>query len=53
MAEQDESMQTKKPYTAPSLTEYGSVARLTEGMGGSSLDGKSGMAMVVRGMMGD
>lgn len=34
---------TKKPYAKPALTEYGSVAKLTRGSGGSVADGASGM----------
>ncbi len=34
----------KKPYAAPRLIEYGSVAKLTE-KSGTKPDGKSGMAM--------
>lgn len=35
----------KKPYAAPELVEYGSVAKLTEQKLGSRPDGKSGMTM--------
>ena len=35
----------KKPYVSPSLTEYGSVTKLTEGMSGSKVDAMSGMPM--------
>lgn len=35
----------KKPYRAPTLTEYGNVAKLTEDKAGSKPDGKSGKQM--------
>ena len=36
----------KKPYTKPSLVEYGSIAKLTQGGVGSGLDGgTSGRSM--------
>ncbi|THI90814.1 MAG: lasso RiPP family leader peptide-containing protein [Nitrospira sp. CG24A] len=34
----------KKPYTTPTLVEYGDIAKLTQGGGGSVPDGMSGMA---------
>lgn len=30
---------TRRPYTAPSLTEYGPIAKLTQMMRGSGADG--------------
>lgn len=41
----------KKPYRAPTLTEYGNVAKLTT-KAGSKGDGASGMQMV-QGAPGD
>jgi len=38
------SHQTLRPYHSPTLTAYGSVAKLTQGPGGSIPDGASGMA---------
>ncbi len=39
-------IQPKKPYTAPSLTEYGDIAKLTQGNpSGMFGDGSSGMFM--------
>jgi hypothetical protein len=35
----------KKRYTSPLLSDYGSVRKLTHGMGGSTADGMSGMQM--------
>jgi hypothetical protein len=29
----------KRPYVAPELVEYGTVAKLTQGSGGSAFDG--------------
>ena len=37
---------TLRPYHSPTLTAYGSVAKLTQGPGGSIPDGTSGMVMV-------
>lgn len=36
----DDASSKKKPYIAPQLTEYGSVAKLTEGSTGTTSDGK-------------
>jgi hypothetical protein len=35
----------KKVYTPPTLSEYGSVSKLTKGPGSIGTDGASGMAM--------
>lgn len=37
----------RKPYVAPSLVEYGSIAKLTQGTTGSGTDGSSMMARLV------
>jgi hypothetical protein len=36
--EQQKPVSMKKPYTTPKLTEHGSVAQLTRGIGGSNFD---------------
>lgn len=46
MSHDEAASQKKKPYAAPKLVEYGSVAKLTETKLGSNLDGKSGMVMM-------
>ncbi|MCX5723809.1 MAG: lasso RiPP family leader peptide-containing protein [Nitrospirae bacterium] len=46
MAQEQTQTGKKKPYRAPTLTEYGNVAKLTEHKQGSKPDGKSGMIMV-------
>jgi hypothetical protein len=38
-----EKTQPKKPYTTPTLVEYGDIAKLTQGSSGSLLDGMSAM----------
>ena len=45
MSHDDAATEKRKPYAAPTLVEYGSVAKLTETKAGSNLDGKSGMVM--------
>ena len=41
-----EKIQPKKPYTAPTLVEYGDIAKLTQGNPtGMFADGVSGMFM--------
>ena len=45
MAQEPIPADKKKPYTPPTLTEYGNVAKLT-GKAGTKSDGKSGMLMV-------
>jgi hypothetical protein len=41
-----EKTQPKKPYTAPTLVEYGDIAKLTQGNpSGTFGDGVSGMFM--------
>lgn len=46
MQQKDRPAGRKKPYSPPTMLEYGSVAKLTETKGGSRADGKSGMTMV-------
>ena len=46
MAQEPISVDKKKPYSPPTLTEYGNVAKLTEEKEGSKADGRSGMLMV-------
>ena len=46
MAQEQVPADKKKPYTSPTLTEYGNVAKLTEEKEGSKADGRSGMLMV-------
>ena len=38
----------RKPYSTPMLVEYGSVVELTQGPGGTLLDGRSGLARIPR-----
>lgn len=46
MAQTQNQTGKKKPYRAPTLTEYGNVAKLTEDKDGSRADGKSGRMRV-------
>jgi hypothetical protein len=46
MAKDPIPTEKKKPYVSPSLTEYGSVTKLTEAMGGSFADAMGGRAMM-------
>ena len=42
-----EKTQQKKPYTTPTLVEYGDIAKLTQGSpSGMFADGMSGMFMM-------
>jgi hypothetical protein len=36
---------TKRPYTPPRLTEYGSIAKLTQGTGSTQADAGGGFKM--------
>ncbi len=38
-----EERSTKKSYGKPTLTEYGSIAKFTQGSGGTMGDGAAGM----------
>jgi len=46
MAEADDCGR-KRPYSRPTLTDYGTVADLTRGSGGTSPDGHSGKKQVL------
>jgi hypothetical protein len=40
----DDRTLMRRPYRSPKLTVYGSIAKLTQGPGGSIADGASGMS---------
>ena len=48
-----ESHRKAPPYHAPTLTTYGSVAKLTQGGSGSAVDGVNETMMVPSGLGGD
>ena len=43
--ERSEAPRTKRRYECPKLQAYGKVQLLTQGQGGTMLDGNSGMGM--------
>jgi len=46
LSQDPQKIQSKKPYTTPTLVEYGDIAKLTQGSpSGAFSDGNSGMFM--------